>query len=61
MPTVSRRKYLKKVQQRKSKLQNLRRRYVSAKSEDDKAKVIEKAKKVAVWLSSEEFLSPIMK
>lgn len=61
MPTVSRQKYLKKTQQRKSKLKNLRLRYASAKSEDEKAKIVEKAKKIAIWLSSEDFVSPVKK
>ena len=61
MVAVTRGKELKKRHSRKEKLSTLRRRYVEAKTPEDKASVVGKMKRVAPWLSEEEFLSPLQK
>lgn len=54
-----RRKVLLQVREkRKAKLAKLRQKYVAAKTGNEKEKALEKARKVAPWLSQEEFLAP---
>ncbi len=47
--------------QRREKLRNLRAKYAKATNEDVKRNIIEKARKIALWLSEEEFLAPLRK
>lgn len=46
---------------RKMKLHKLRGRYASADTAGAKEKILEKAARVAPWVSKEEFLAPIKK
>ena len=59
MGSVQKRKELKQRRQRRAKLHTLRKKYVTAKTEDEKTLVLNKAARVAPWLTQEEFLSPI--
>ena len=61
MVAVTRGKELKKRRSRMKKLTTLRNRYVKAKTPEQKASVVGKMKRVAPWLSEEEFLSPLQK
>ena len=61
MVAVTRGKELKKRRTRMKKLTTLRKRYVEAKTPEQKAGVVGKMKRVAPWLSEEEFLSPLQK
>lgn len=51
--------HLRTREKRKAKLAKLRERYSKAKMESDKEKVLEKVRKIAPWLSKEEFLAPL--
>lgn len=53
---VPRRAELNKRRMRQEKLAKLRKRYHAAKSEADKAKILQKVFKLAPWLSTEQFL-----
>lgn len=44
---------------RKRKLTKLRQEYLAAKNNEKKDKILEKIKKIAPWLSQENFLTPI--
>lgn len=50
---------LKIREKRKAKLAKLRGRYLTAKSETEKEKILQKARKLAPRLSQEEFLARI--
>lgn len=49
--------HLKTREKRKAKLAKLRQKYLAAKMGSDKEKILEKARKIAPWLSQEEFLA----
>lgn len=59
MSAVQKSKELRRTRQRKVKLSKLRKRYLDAKSAEERTKIIEKAGRVAIWLSEEEFLGPV--
>ncbi len=61
MSAVIRIKELRRRKQRREKLQNLRAKYAKATNEDQKRQILEKAHKVALWLTEEEFLAPLNK
>ena len=61
MSNVMRIKELKTKRTRRSKLATLRKRFAATQNEQDKEQILEKVKRVAPWLSSEEFLSPLNK
>ncbi len=61
MSAVIRIKELRHRKQRREKLRKLRAKYAKATSEDQKSKILEHARKVALWLSEEEFLAPLNK
>jgi hypothetical protein len=44
---------------RREKLRKLRSRYSLAKTNQEKEKILEKVKRIAPWLSEEEFLEPL--
>ena len=44
---------------RKEKLKKLRAKFTLAKTSQEKEKILEKVKRIAPWLSEEEFLEPI--
>jgi len=44
---------------RKEKLKKLRAKFALAKTSSEKEKILEKVKKVAPWLSEEEFIEPL--
>jgi hypothetical protein len=46
---------------RKEKLRKLRSKYALAKTNQEKEKILEKVKRIAPWLSEEEFLEPLKK
>ncbi|MCD6407198.1 hypothetical protein J7L81_04945 [Candidatus Aerophobetes bacterium] len=48
-----------KRRKRKEKLRKLREKYLAAKTDEERQKVLDKAKRIAPWLSQEEFLEPI--
>jgi len=52
---------LKRKRNRREKIKKLRIKYINAKSEEEKKKIIEKALKVNPFLTEETFLSPIIK
>jgi hypothetical protein len=47
---------IQRKRRRKEKLRKLRKKYKLAKTEQEKKKILEKVKKIAPWLSEEEFL-----
>lgn len=59
MSGVLREKELKRRKQRREKLALLREKYRVAKSDGEKAAIFDKVKKVAVWLSEDEFTASI--
>lgn len=59
MSAVQRIKEIRKRKQRTQKLRNLRARYAISKSEDEKRNILEKVRRIALWLTEEEFLQPI--
>ena len=59
MSAVMRHKELRQRRARKEKLSKLREHYVNAKTEGERAAILDKAKRVAPWLSQDEFLSPL--
>jgi len=50
---------LVKHRKRKEKLRKLRAKYSLAGSDEEKKKIMEKVRKIAPWLSPEEFLKPL--
>ncbi len=52
-------KVLCKRRKRKEKLRKLREKYKSARTNEEKEKILEKAKKIAPWLLKDEFLAPL--
>jgi hypothetical protein len=59
MSAVMRHKELRQRRARKEKLSKLREHYAKAKTEGERAAVLDKAHRVAPWLSQDEFLSPL--
>lgn len=59
MSAVIRIKEIRRRKQRALKLRNLRERYARSKSEDEKQKILDKVRRVALWLTEEEFLKPL--
>lgn len=59
MSAVIRHKELRQRRARKEKLAKLRDRYASAKSEGERAAILDKMHRVAPWLSQDEFLAPL--
>lgn len=59
MASVQRTKELKRRRQRSAKIQKLRMMYAKAKTEEEKAVIIAKVKKIAIWIPEEEFLAPL--
>ena len=59
MSAVLRIKEINKTRTRKQKLKKLRARYAILNNEEDREKIILKIKRIAPWLSKEEFLAPI--
>ncbi len=51
-----RQREIRQRRNRKEKLKKLREKYLSAKTPEEKAKILEKVAKIAPWLSEEEFL-----
>lgn len=49
---------IQRKKRRREKLKKLRARYFQAKTEKEKNLILEKVKKIAPWLSEEEFLTP---
>ncbi len=43
---------------RREKLKKLREKYKLAKTDQEREKILEKVRKIAPWLSKEEFLNP---
>lgn len=58
MPVI-RRTELHRRRVRRAKLAKLRKRYQAARTEEEKAQVLEKAARVAPGLTLEEFLGPL--
>jgi len=54
-----RKKQISQERKRRLKLKKLRQKYLSAKGLMDKEKIIEKAQRLAPWLTKENFLRPI--
>jgi hypothetical protein len=52
---------IKIKRKRKKKLQVLRQQYARAEMLLEKERILEKVKKIAPWLSKEEFLRPLKK
>ena len=50
---------IKQRHKRKIKLKKLRLLYLEAKTEQEKEKILEKARRISPYLSKEEFLKPI--
>ena len=46
---------------RKQKLKKLRQKYAEAQTISEKERILEKVKRIAPWLSREEFLAPLKK
>ena len=61
MSAVQRMKELHRTRSRKSKLRLLRSHYQKATSEQVKENILQKVKRIALWLSVEEFLAPLDK
>jgi len=49
-------KDVKKRRKRREKLSKLREKYALAKGEEEKEKILDKVKRIAPWLSVEEFI-----
>ncbi|RMF86739.1 MAG: hypothetical protein D6736_14420 [Nitrospinota bacterium] len=56
---IPRQAELRRRRTRRAKLAKLRRRYMAAKTEEEKAWVLQKVQKIAPWLTKEQFLAPI--
>ncbi|MGE4554913.1 MAG: DUF6800 family protein [Candidatus Paceibacterota bacterium] len=50
---------LRQKRKRKQKLKKLREKYILAKTQEEKEKILEKVFKIAPWLTEEEFLKPL--
>ncbi len=59
MTTPSRRPEIRRRRTRKEKIARLRRQYSAAASEAERKRILDKAKKVALGLSTESFLAPL--
>ena len=59
MTTPSRKSEIRRRRARKEKIALLRKRYASAKSEGDQARIVEKLRRLSPTFSMEEFLKPI--
>ncbi len=59
MGAVTRLQQIRRRRARREKLSKLRERYRAAKSSADRERLLEKMKRVAPWLSVEEFLKPL--
>jgi hypothetical protein len=54
-------KTIEKRRKRKEKLKRLREKYLLAGTKEEKERILEKLRKIAPWLSEEEFLAPLKK
>jgi len=54
-------KTIEKRRKRREKLKKLREKYLLAKTKEEKERILEKLRKIAPWLSEEEFLAPLKK
>lgn len=54
-----RKSQISQKKKRREKLTKLRRKYLAAKSMLEKEKILEKAHRLAPWLSEKEFLNPL--
>lgn len=59
MSTPSRNSEIRRRRARKAKIALLRKRYAAATSEGDRARVVEKLRRLSPTFSMEEFLKPI--
>jgi hypothetical protein len=59
MTTPSRKSEIRRRRARKEKVALLRKRYAAAKSEGDRAHIVEKLRRLSPTFSMEEFLKPI--
>ena len=57
--TVIRNTEIAQRRTRKMKLRKLRARYGEAKSATEKEKIVEKAGRIAPWVTKDEFLAPL--
>jgi len=59
MTTPSRKSEIRRRRARKEKVALLRKRYAAAKSEGDRAHIVEKLRRLSPTFAMEEFLKPI--
>ena len=59
MTTPSRKSEIRRRRARKEKVALLRKRYAAAKSEGDRARIVEKLRRLSPTFSMDEFLKPI--
>ncbi len=52
-------KLIRKKRKRRKKLAQLRKKYLLAKTEAERNKILEKVARLAPWLSKDEFLAPL--
>ena len=52
---------LHRRRKRKEKLGKLRKKFLLAKTSQEKEQILEKVRRIAPWLSKEEFLKPLEK
>lgn len=57
MTKITHKKVFQKIRKRREKLRKLKEKYKLAKTEEEKKKILEKVKRIAPWLSEEEFLN----
>jgi len=58
MTKQTHKKIFERRRKRREKLKRLREKYKLAKTKVEKEKILEKVRKIAPWLSEEEFLNP---
>jgi len=59
MTTPSRKSEIRRRRARKEKVALLRKQYAAASSEDERARIVEKLRRLSPTFSMEEFLGPI--
>ncbi len=52
---------IKRQRQKKEKIKKLRKKYLSARSEEEKEKILKKALRINIYLTREKFLAPLKK